>query len=169
MLFYILTALMVIFSLVIEGALTLFFPWRALPDLTLILVVTLSFLLGEERGAILGLAAGLLEDILFGYALGFFALSKMLLGMGAGLAGKEVYREKAMGPVLLVFAGTIIHEVLVYILVYLYVGLDISLEASITRVFLPKALLNAVLTVPIYSLVLRMVNRRPHMWWNVNF
>lgn len=169
MLFYFLALLVIVFGLIVEGATSLFFPGNILPDLTLILVVGMGFLLGERQGAVVGLVAGLLEDVMFGQALGFFALSKMMLGLGAGLAGKEIYREKAMGPVVLVFAGTLIHGIILYMLQYLYIGTEISLEAKITSVFLPRALFNAFLTVPVYSLVHWLFERKNPMGWKIHF
>jgi len=87
---------------------------KALPDIFLVMVVLLGFILDERRGAIIGLCAGLLQDVIFSSALGFFALAKMILGYGAGLLGRELYREQLLAPVLLVFVATLTHEILLY-------------------------------------------------------
>ena len=168
MLFYVLATITIIIGLIAEGAIALFFTWRILPDFTLILVVAMGFLLGERQGAAMGLLAGLLEDIMFGHALGFFALTKMLLGLGAALVGKEIYQEKIIGPILLVFVGTIVHEIIIHMLVYLYVGIDIPLELIITSQFIPAAILNAILTVPFYALVHWMFEKRSRFSWKIS-
>lgn len=168
MLFYVLAILTIILALILEGAIALFFSWRILPDFTLILIVAIGFLSGEKRGAVWGLLAGLLEDIMFGNTLGFFAMAKMFLGIGAGLVGKEIYQEKAMGPILLVIVGTLMHEIIIHTLFFLYVGIETPLELSITSLFLPAAFLNALLTIPLYSLVHWMYEKKNRMDWKVS-
>ena len=94
MIFYVVIALCFVLSLLLEGSVLSFFIMeRALPDLFLVLVVSLGFILGERKGGILGLGFGLLQDVIFGSALGFFAMAKMLLGYGAGLLGRELYQD----------------------------------------------------------------------------
>ncbi len=63
--------LIIIILLVVQGSLSPFFNIGARqPDLLLILVVCLSILWGNKKGAVLGLTAGLTQDILYGQALG---------------------------------------------------------------------------------------------------
>jgi rod shape-determining protein MreD len=53
--------------LVLQGSLfPLLWPLAYQPDPLLVLVISLSILLGEKRGSLVGLAAGLLQDISLG-------------------------------------------------------------------------------------------------------
>lgn len=161
MIFYAVIALGFALAMLIEGSILSFFILeRALPDLFLVMIICLGFVLGERRGAIIGLCAGLLQDVVFGSALGFFALAKMLLGYGAGLLGRQLYREQLLAPVLLTFIGTLIHEILLYILVSRFIGVGMPVELSLGRLFVPKAFYNMALTLLVYPLLFRFYNSK---------
>ncbi len=150
-----------ILALLVEGSVFSFFMLKkALPDIYLVMVVSLGFILDERRGAAIGLCAGLLQDIIFSSALGFFALAKMILGYGAGLLGREFYREQLLAPTLLVFAATLLHEFLLYFLVSRLMNLGFPVEWSLSRLFIPKAFYNMALTLLIYPLFFRLYYRR---------
>lgn len=150
-----------VFALLIEGSVFSFFMLKkALPDIYLVMVVSLGFILDERRGAVIGLCAGLLQDIIFSSALGFFALAKMVLGYGAGLLGREFYREQLLAPTLLVFAATLFHEFLLYFLVSRLMNSGVSVEWSLSRLFIPKAFYNMALTLLIYPLFFRLYYRK---------
>lgn len=157
MIFYVVVGLSFALALLVEGSVLSFFILeKALPDLFLVLVICLGFILGERRGAMIGLFAGLLQDIIFGSALGFFALAKMLLGYGAGLLGRELYQDQLMAPVLLVFVGALTHEFFLHILVTHFIGMDMPVEWSLSRFFIPKALYNMGLALLFYPLLYRL-------------
>lgn len=150
-----------IFALLVEGSVFSFFMLeKALPDIFLVMVVSLGFILDERRGAIIGLCAGLLQDVIFSSALGFFALAKMILGYGAGLLGRELYREQLLAPVLLVFVATLTHEFILYFLVSQFMGFGLPVEWSLGRLFIPKAFYNMALTLLIYPLFFRFYHRK---------
>ena len=156
MILYSTIGLGLILSLLLEGSVLSFFVVeRALPDLLLVLVIAWGFILGERRGAILGLVGGLLQDILFGSGLGYFALAKMLAGYGAGLMEREFYRDQLLAPVLLVFAGTLLHELMLNLLVSRFTGLGFPVAWTLHHFLIPKALYNTGLTLFVYPLIWR--------------
>lgn len=161
MIFYLLVGAGFFLALLLEGSVFSFFMLeKALPDIILVMVVSLGFILDERRGAIIGLCAGLFQDIIFSSALGFFTLAKMLLGYGAGLIGRELYREQLLAPVLLVFVGTLTHEFMLYFLVSRFVGFGLPVEWSLSRLFIPKALYNMGLALLIYPFFFRFYHRK---------
>lgn len=162
MIFYFFVGISFLLALLVEGSVFSFFMLeKALPDIFLVMVVSLGFILDERRGAIIGLCAGLLQDVIFSSALGFFALAKMLLGYGAGLIGRELYREQLLAPVFLVFVGTLMHEFILCFLVSRFVGFGLPVEWSLSRLFIPKALYNMALVLLIYPLFFRF-----YLWRN---
>jgi rod shape-determining protein MreD len=156
-----LVGLSFLFVLLIEGSVFSFFMLeKALPDIFLVMVVSLGFILDERRGAVIGLCAGLLQDVIFSSAVGFFALAKMLIGYGAGLLGREFYREQLFAPALLVFVATLSHELLLYLLVSRLMGSGMPVQWSLSRLFIPKAFYNTALTMLLYPLFFRLYYRR---------
>jgi rod shape-determining protein MreD len=169
MIFYLLVGAGFVFALLVEGSVFSFFMLeKALPDIFLVMVISLGFILGERRGAIVGLCAGLLQDVIFSSALGFFALAKMLLGYGSGLLGRELYREQLLAPVLLVFVGTLTHEFILYFLVSQFMGFGLPVEWSLSRLFIPKAFYNMALALLIYPLFFRLYHRKKQLKTSIN-
>lgn len=160
MIFYGTIAITFILALLLEGSvLSFFIVERALPDLLLVMIILWGFLLGERRGGLLGLCAGLLQDIFYGSGLGYFALAKMLLGYGSGLLRREFYQEQLLTPVLMVFVGTLLHELLLNILVGQFVGLRAPLQWTVSQFLIPKAVYNAGLALLLYPLLFRFYQR----------
>lgn len=93
-------------SLAIQGSvLAMAAPGGVHPDILLVVTVALSALAGPRRGAITGLCAGLMQDILFGSPLGFFAVVKMLAGAAAGLFAEYIYKDVVL--VLMLMMGVL--------------------------------------------------------------
>ncbi len=150
MLFYLIVALIIVFTLIFQVSfLSFLFVDRALPDILLVIVVVLGFLLNEKKGAVIGLCGGLLQDLLLGHTLGLFALSKMLVGIGAGLIGREVYRGKILVLFILAFMGTVMHEILTLMLRYLFLG-EVSLELAMLGHFVEMAAYNSLLAILVF-------------------
>lgn len=104
-------------SLALQGSfLALISPNGVHPDLLLVVVVALALLSDSKRGALVGLAAGLMQDIAFGAPLGFFAVIKMLVGAMAGCLAEEINRDFALAPMLLVIFFSLFNDIMPFIL-----------------------------------------------------
>lgn len=146
--------------LVLETSVLPFLTVRGVrPDLILILVISLGLLNGPREGALAGFAGGLLEDLLLGRYVGVRAISKMIAGYLAGLAGKRVYRDSLVTSVLLVLGGTIISEFLSFTL-WWELGSPLALGAGLGSVILPLAVFNAMVAPFIYAQVYRRTIHR---------
>lgn len=153
---YLVITFLSVIILVIQGSfLSFYLPNWMVPDLLLIMVICLSFLWGEKKGLAVGLLTGLLQDIFFGPALGFFALSKMTVAYLAGLVSREIYKDQIIGPMLAAFFGTMVHELIVYFLVGLFWVNELGLYLAVERLFLPRAIYHFILTLLIYPLIYR--------------
>ncbi len=158
---YIVIIVSFILALLLEGSVLSFFVVEsALPDMLLVLVMIWGFILGPRAGTLLGLLGGFLQDVLFGSGLGYFALAKMLMGYGAGALGREFYREQLLAPALLLFAGTLSHELLLNILVSQFIGLGIPVEWTVNHFLIPKAVYNSGLTLLLYPCMLYLYMSR---------
>ncbi|MDW7651245.1 MAG: rod shape-determining protein MreD, partial [Bacillota bacterium] len=90
------------------------------PDILLVLVVVLGLLSDTKHGALAGLAAGLLQDVMFGSPLGFFAFINMLTGALAGMLADEVNKDFMPAPVMLVAFFTVFSGLLAFMLTRFY-------------------------------------------------
>ncbi|MBI2122669.1 MAG: rod shape-determining protein MreD [Armatimonadetes bacterium] len=118
-------------------------------DPVLVLAVATGILRGAESGAVVGLAGGLLQDLLSGGPLGMHGLSKLVVGFGSGLFERSIYIENPFLPAVAAFAGTLLGEALLNI-VGVVTGLGtVSLRDAVPRVLI-QAVLNSVIAPPLF-------------------
>jgi len=109
-------------------------------------VVGMGILRGAESGAVAGVAAGLLQDLLSGGgSLGVNGLSKLVVGFASGLFERSIYIENPLLPAIATFAGTLLGEVLL-IIVHLIVGLDVQPAPAALAKMIVQALLNSAIS-----------------------
>ncbi len=153
---YLVFIFLAIILLVLESSFfALIFVRGIKPDLLLVVIVCFSFLWGEKKGLIMGIIAGLLQDVFLGPALGFFALAKMLSAYLSGLVSREIYKDQIIGPMVTVFFATILHELIIYALVSIYWQSGTGLFVAIESVFLFRAFYHFALTLFLYPLIYR--------------
>ena len=115
----------------------------AILDPLLPIAVAVGILRGAESGAAVGLAGGLLQDLLSGGPLGVNGLTKLVVGFASGLFERSIYIENPLLPAVATFAGTLLSEFLL-LAVGQVTGLSGSAVASAPRV-LTQAVMNGAL------------------------
>jgi len=129
------------------------------PDLLLVVVVALALLADGKKGAIIGLAAGLLQDVLAAAPLGFFAFGKTLAGLVAGVLAREVYRDFLPAPLMVVAGLTVLNEVATYFLMDLYFS-PRDMFVEYLRVFsVPRLLMHVLVMALIYPYLIKAAKR----------
>ena len=122
------------------------------PNTALIIIVCLSILRTDSEGAATGFFSGLLHDIAFGKALGFYALLGMTIGFICGKLFKDFYRENYLLPLLLVVGASFFYEFAVYIFTFVFRG-RIDIFYYTRRIIIPAVCYNAFLTFPMFRFV----------------
>lgn len=128
------------------------------PNLILVYTVCSSILEGSTGGALIGLFAGLTQDIVSGKVMGFYAILGMYLGAISGLASKRLYKDNYIVVFLFTFILTIVYESGVYLLSG-FGSLRSGLLFGLKRIVLPEALYNSAFSILIYYLLIK-INRR---------
>jgi len=114
-------------------------------DPLLPLAVGMGILRGAESGAVVGVAAGLLQDLLSGGGpLGVNGLSKLVVGFASGLFERSIYIENPLLPAIATFVGTLLGEVLL-VIVALIVGLGVPPASALAAKMIMQALLNSAI------------------------
>ena len=114
-------------------------------DPLLPLAVGMGILRGAESGAVVGVAAGLLQDLLSGGGpLGVNALSKLVVGFASGLFERSIYIENPLLPAIATFVGTLLGEVLL-VIVALVVGLGVPSTSALVAKMIMQAILNSAI------------------------
>jgi len=122
------------------------------PNIILIAVASVALLRSDIEGAVTGFFAGLLQDIVFGWAIGLNALLYMCIGAACGKPFKDFYRENYLLPIFLVAGATVFYEFGIFTATFLFRG-RLDMLYYIQRIIVPSIAYNAFLAFPIYRII----------------
>lgn len=102
-----LTAYLVAAS-IIQGAIP---PIKGvIPDFLLLIAIATACVQGPKDGLCIGIASGLIEDLMTGISGGFFTLVKGGIALLASLFRLRMVPDPIFIPLFVTFAGTLLHE-----------------------------------------------------------
>lgn len=132
--------------------------WGVFPDLPLLVVVGWSVLRGPREGILWGFVAGLTVDLLSGAPVGAATLALMITGALAGLGAATAVRARLALPLVAVFVGTIVYD-LVFLVVLRLSGQTVVWLGTLLRITLPSAAFNTILMPLVFWPVRRLHTR----------
>jgi len=138
------TILIAIAALVRSAWLARIPVWGASIDPVLPLVVAIGVFRGAEEGALGGVVAGWIQDLLSGAAMGVHVLSKLVVGFVAGMFEQSIYAEDPFLPAVATFLATILGE-LVLMTVLVITGLAPLVWPRTLQALLAQAVLNSAI------------------------
>ena len=131
------------------------------PDLLLILVITVAYTRGRIPGMLTGLAAGLLTDVCFNNMIGLCALFYLCIGYFAGYSNK-IYDERDYTlPLLMILGGEFVYSFAYYI-AYFLLRSRTEFGYYFLHLILPRmvyTVLAAVLLYPLFHWLHRLLLR----------
>jgi len=122
------------------------------PNTALIIVVSYALLRGSKEGCIVGLCTGLLFDIFFGTAAGYYTLLFLGISYFTGRSQKNFYRENYLLPILFCAMAAGIFES-IHFFTELVLRKDGDILFFLVKIFLPTIVYTAVVTIPIYRIL----------------
>jgi len=127
------------------------------PDLSIIVLIWVSYKNGPVEGPVSGFLSGLVEDFLSASPLGFHAFIRTAVAAATAMLHGSFFIDKLLLPLLLGFTGTIVKAVAAGAL-YLLFGSVIHAYSFVDRVLWIEAAYNGVLA-PIVFLILTPMSR----------
>ncbi|HVH31615.1 MAG TPA: rod shape-determining protein MreD [bacterium] len=153
------TGVLVILALVQVAWLARVQVWGAILDPLVPLIIGVGILKGAENGAVVGVAAGLLQDLLSGGGpLGVNGLSKLVVGFASGMFERSIYIENPLLPAIATFVGTLLGGVLL-VIVALLVGLGVPPWPAVVARMIVQAVLNSAIA-PVLFRTVRVIETR---------
>lgn len=122
------------------------------PNTALIIVVSYALLRGSKEGCIAGICTGLLFDIFYGTAMGYYAILFLGICFFTGRSQKNFYRENYLLPILFCSIAAGIFET-IHFITELLLRKDGDILFFLVKVLLPTIVYTAVVTVPIYRVL----------------
>lgn len=122
------------------------------PNILIILVATVGFLVDSKNGLILGFFAGLLTDIFFGSVIGIYAIIFMYIGYMNGFFKKVLYSKDYKLPIGLIAISDVLFGHLCYVTMFLIKG-DFHYTYYLMSVILPEVIYTSVIACLLYPLL----------------
>jgi rod shape-determining protein MreD len=126
------------------------------PDLLLVTLVAVALLRGPVFGAAAGFFAGLVLDTALLATLGQTSLLLTVAGYWIGRYGETTGRDRSHAPLLSVVVVTVLYAVSALALHFM-LGDPVSARLVLVDALLPAIVLNALLTIPVYAVVRRLL------------
>ena len=122
------------------------------PNLMIVLIATIGFLLGSRTGMWFGFFFGLLTDIFFGQIIGLYACIYMLMGYMNGAFERILFPHDIKLPLLLIVCTDFIYSNVCYIVLFLLRG-KFNYLYYLRGIIFPELIYTAVFACMIYPLV----------------
>lgn len=127
------------------------------PNLLIIVTASYGFMFGKKYGMVVGFICGLLMDIFYGSALGFYALIYLYIGFGNGAFKRIFYQDDLKLPLALITSSDVIYCLVTYILQFLLRGrFDFLFYAK--NIILPELIYTILVSIFLYPCILFLNN-----------
>lgn len=151
---------MIRFLLVIIEVVVLFlfqstvFPHFALagvvPDLLIILVVSIAFMRGRIPGLLTGLLCGLITDFCYGDLIGLCSFFYMIIGYTVGYSNKIYDENDYTIPIIMIALSELIYNFMYYIFNFLLRG-KLNIGYYFFRFMLPRVIYTVLISILLYK------------------
>jgi rod shape-determining protein MreD len=132
------------------------------PNVLLLVVVTLALVEGPVPGAFAGFTAGVLLDMLGTSVIGPWALVLCVVGYVAGTLNANMFAEGWLLPITVAFMASLLAE-LSYGLLLAVLGVGGPFVVTLTHIVIPAAVYNTALAVLVYPWLARLLRQDPGM------
>lgn len=133
-----------------------FFSWfnisGVMPNIFVIFVLFIGLFASKTMGTIYGIFIGLLLDLILGMKIGINAITLGLIGFLAGVFDKNFSKDSRMTIMVMVFASTLIVEILNYLLKYIFLSINIEI-GNFVVILAIEIIYNLLLTIILYPLI----------------
>ena len=145
--------LLVLFCFLLQ---TTLFQWLELagiiPNILIILVVSIGYIRGINESMIVGILCGLCMDLMYGNFIGYYALLYLTVGFLSGYSNYFYEKDDYTLPLILIGVGDLVYGTLFYILSYL-LRARLHVFYYLRRIMIPEAIYTVVVAIILYKLI----------------
>lgn len=123
------------------------------PNLLIILTVSVSLMRGDIPGILTGFFCGLLIDIFTGPTIGLYALIYMYIGYANGGFSKIFFKEDIKLPMIMIILSDFFYGICVYTLLFLLRG-KTDFSYYLVKIIIPEIIYTIIITLILYPLIL---------------
>lgn len=130
----------------------------AVPNLMVIAAASYGFLFGDRKGIFIGMFCGLLQDIMFGPLIGFYAAVCALISFLAGKFQRILYVEDLAFPLTMAALSDLLYGFLVYVFLFMMRNRLFFGEFFLSRM-LPEMILTVIAAIVLFPALQFLYNR----------
>ena len=140
-------------------------PFARTVPIQLLLIATVFYCIERDwfGGMLVGMSAGLVLDLVSGGRLGVYTLSYGVVGFLIGYFQTLVFKEEIFPKLFMVFAGTLVVQILNFQIIRLYQS-NMRFLTYLCQSILPGAVVNCLLAAPFF--IFMQKKRRVRKSWN---
>jgi len=146
----------ILLNFILQG--TLFYRFSifgVFPNTAIVIIVCFSLFSNKNKGASYGFVIGILQDILYGQALGIYALIYMIIGYCIGLINRKVFKDNLIISFFITTVATIFYIIMNIASLYV-LGLEVSYSDFINISSIIQILYNSIISIFAYLYVIKM-------------
>ncbi|NLN65499.1 MAG: rod shape-determining protein MreD [Clostridiaceae bacterium] len=128
------------------------------PNFLIVTAVSVALCRSDMESAFMGLFFGLGMDILVGRTLGWYAMCLFLVCLCIGLVNDKLYKDNPLIPMFFAFFSSMTVELMYYFINSFLKGYR-DILFVMTNLILPESIYNAVLSLLVYPLVVKIYKR----------
>lgn len=150
--------LLIVLAFTVQNCIFPLLPFLiAAPNLLLILTFSFGFIHGKEAGMYYGLLAGLLMDLFYSGAFGFYTLIFVYVGYINGICTRYYYEDYITLPLVLSVLNELAYNLYIYVFRFL-IRREFDIGYYFGNLILPEIIFTVVATLLLYRVFL-IVNR----------
>ena len=122
------------------------------PDLLIILVVSVAFMRGRTPAVLTGLLCGLMIDFTYADFIGLFAIMYMTVGYLAGFTHRIYDEDDYTIPLIMVGSAELFYNLLYFILFYFFSG-KLNIGYYLVHFMFPRVIYTVLVSIVLYRLL----------------
>ena len=122
------------------------------PNLFIVIITGFALLGGPVEGAAVGFAAGFIQDVIIGNAIGGYSLIGMYVGLAVGIFNKRFVKDSLFVAIPFVFLTTVVYEIIFYLFSFYWRGENEILFAT-KNIILPESIYNSIITIIMFPII----------------
>ncbi|HJC51338.1 MAG TPA: rod shape-determining protein MreD [Candidatus Anaerostipes avistercoris] len=123
------------------------------PNVLLILTVTMGFIRGKKTGIVIGFICGLLIDIFSGDVLGQYAVLYLLFGYANGWFHTHFFEDEILLPIGLLAANSLVYSFVIFFFFFALRG-RFHFLTYLIHVMIPEAVYTGIVALVLYKILL---------------
>lgn len=128
------------------------------PNLLIVVTASVGFMRGHKEGLFVGFFCGILIDLMFGSALGFYALIYMLIGFADGFFRRIFYPDEIRLPIFLIAVSDFFCNIIIYFVLFWFRG-RFAFGYYLMHTILPELVYTMAVAILLYFILLK-INQR---------